>query len=320
MGCSIIRAGWHTTVQDAGRRGLRKFGIPQAGVQNKYQYELANVVLNNDLSMPVIEIRARGLKINFSTDHVLFFTGSEIKIRIDEAEVPTDRPIRVKKNQFLEVIQLTRNGTAYMGIQGRWQLDQAYGSYATDLLTPLPHILGRRLQSGDYLDILPTNLPIRFNERICNEIKIQSKVNISVLRLLTAPESGLLTETEKSTLEEIKFQIDVSSNSMGLRLNTERKDFMVEKEMISASVMPGTLQWPAGGQPILLLNQAQTTGGYPRIAQVISADLHKLSNLGPGDYVQFRWSTLVEAEYLYDYQQKHFQRLINMLLSDSYEE
>ncbi|GAA5220017.1 5-oxoprolinase subunit C family protein [Membranihabitans marinus] len=317
MGFKVIKPGWQTTVQDLGRPGLRKFGIPRSGVLDQYRYYWANGLLGNDLSMPILSIQTLGPKLEFTEDHSIFVTGSPAILTIDKFEVKTQGHLYVKKGQILEIKSRFRNGTIYLAIDGQWQLPKIYNSYSSDLLTPFEGLLGRSLMVDDEVNIIPQQ-PIFQNISLPQNTTIQPN-NHQTIRILTAPESEVLTTSQKSAIEDHNFSIDPTSNSMGMRLDTNINFDTLKPIMLSSSVQVGTLQWPSGNQPILLLNQAQTSGGYPRLAQVIQADLYKLAYLGPGDTIKFKWSTLKEAFYILEYQNTQFKRQWSSVFNNSFE-
>lgn len=314
MGFKVIKPGWQTTIQDLGRPGLRKFGIPRSGVLDQYRYYWANGALGNDISMPVLCIQSLGPKLEFTEDHSIFVTGSPAILTIDEVEVETKGHIFIKKGQQLEIKSRFRNGSIYLSIDGKWLSPKIYNSFATDLLTPFEGLLGRSLMPGDLVEIIPHRASITQDLSLAQNLTMQYTSH-QTIRILTAPESDVLSASQKSDIEDHSFHIHPTSNSMGMRLDTTLNFDNLKSTMLSSSVQVGTLQWPSGNQPILLLNQAQTSGGYPRLAQVIQADLYKLAYLGPGDTIKFKWSTLKEAFYILEYQNTQFKRQWNTVFN-----
>lgn len=314
MGIVITKAGWQTMVMDQGRQTTRHLGIPSSGVTDLFQYWWANGLVNNydfkDSGPPVLEIGTGPVEVLFDEPHTFALTGSAGDYFLDDKKLPPYKPVQAKKNQTLRLENIHRNGTAYLAIGGKWKADRVYASASADILSPFPGTTGKVLEDHVQIGIQPQDESSSLIEVTPEYIKRSTPVGIQTLRLTAGPELGQC-DTIKHSLMEDTFTISRNSSKMGYRLENEKKVDLEFSSMISSIVLPGVIQWPSGGEPIILLPNCQTTGGYPRVAKVIDADMWKLAYLGPGDQLQFKWTTREEALYLRNYKMNQFEQFWN---------
>ncbi|WP_236973780.1 biotin-dependent carboxyltransferase family protein [Membranihabitans maritimus] len=311
MGFKVLHGGLQSLIKDLGRMGFRGAGVPISGVLDPYRYFWVNGILGNSRYNPIVEMKMIGVEIEFDTDHLIALTGFSAETFLDDKKLHLFRPYKVKKGQVLKVGKINENGTIYLGIRGNWNLDKALGSVSSDLLTPFAGLLGRALKKGDKVSIENDTVPIDYSVSIPEEILVR-RTGLKTIRILTGPESNLLKNGKKNHLSDNIITIDRTSNRMGLRLVSEIPVLRVNKNMLSSFVHPGTIQASSEKNLILLLNHSQTTGGYPRVAQVIRGDMYKLAYLGPGDQILFKWTTIEEAKYIERYQWGQFNLLWNL--------
>lgn len=312
MGIKIHKPGWQSMLMDLGRPMARSKGIPGSGVLDTFRYFWACGLVNSNLSSlpysPVLEISSGNVEIEFTAGHTIAITGSAFTATLDGTEVPSYKAIKAQKNTLLRIDQIERNGTVYLAIDGIWHVARLYQSASADILTPFPGLIGRSLRKNDVINITPfKNAPI-FKGETPFHIRHDFQRFQPVFRITAGPELDCLDSSAKKTLPDSTFLIHRDSNRMGYRLQTDDIRPVNPVPMLSSIVIPGIIQWPGEKDPILLLPNCQTTGGYPRIAKVIEADLWKLAYVGPGDDIRFQWTTRNEALYLKNYQQEQFIR------------
>lgn len=270
----VIKTGPMATIQDKGRFGYRQFGIPQSGVIDFDSMAIANFLVGNPNSHPVIEYALAGMKLEALEDTLVGVSGAEIK---SDGQDITHSSIHLLKGNVLE-LSPPKKMYGYLAVGGLLKANKEFGSYSTYIAAEFGGIEGRALQIGD---VLETDGDTLLEHRaVPNELK--SVEEITTIRIMKGPEWSLLQELPTNKV----FTIDPASNRMGIRLSgsTLKCD---GSEIISSAVIPGTIQLPSNGQPIVLMNDCQTTGGYPRIGKVLEEDMGKLAQVPYKKQVEF---------------------------------
>lgn len=281
---TVLDSGLFTTVQDYGRPGYRKYGIPTSGVMDVKSYELANWLVGNSEGSAVLEFTMRGGRLRFVTDAIIACTGASINPRINGVNIPMNRSVQVKGGSELEMGFASRGCRTYIAIQGRIKIDKIMESYSTYTLGKLGGFEGRTLEQGD--ELTWEELSKKFEEKEAPKKSIpyfSSKVTVRVMKGL---EWDLINEETIQKFLESKFEVSSQSNRMGIRLkgvNLEAPSL----EMKSSAVLPGIIQLPPSGEPIILMQDGQTIGGYPRIAKVLDEDLWRVGQIKTGDSLGF---------------------------------
>ncbi len=314
MGIIVTKAGWQTMVMDQGRRFTRHLGVPASGAIDLFQYWWANGMVDKwnfqDAGPPVLEIRSGPVEIVFEDSHVFALAGSSGQFYLNGTKIPGYQRLVAEKNQTLRIKNIQRNGTVYLAIGGEWSVDRIYGSASADILSPFPGTTGNFLKNNDRIKILQATDGLEATEYTPEYIKRFYEQFNPVLRLTAGPELNLSDQIKKSLLED-EFVISRKSNRMAYRLDSTTESDQHLPSMVSSIVLPGMIQWPSQNQPILLLPNCQTTGGYPRVAKVIDADMWKLAYAGPGDSLRFKWVPYEEALYLRNYEMGQFTQAWN---------
>jgi len=281
----ILNGGTQTTVQDKGRQGLRHLGIPVSGAADKLSYALANWMAGNRWDAPVLECALGGLHIRFLSDTTIGLAGAEMWAQINGQNVKNFTALPVHKGDIL-TLSFARDGCrSYIAVAGGFKLPEVLGSTATYLPAKLGGLEGRTLKTGDRLEIsnrareAPRAIPKGYTPSHSRHI---------VLRAHTAPEWDDLNRPSQRHLFVSPFHASVATDRMGSRLRGDKISMQISESMTSSPLLPGTLQIPADGQPILALVDAHCTGGYPRVLQVIRADFWLLGQIAPGSQVSFR--------------------------------
>ncbi len=316
MGIVITKAGWQTMVMDQGRKNTRHLGIPSSGVIDLFQYWWANGLVNRfdfkGSGPPVLQFGAGDVEIVFEHSHIFALTGSTGEFFLDHEKIPHYKTIHARKNQTLHIRDIQRNGTIYLAIGGQWKVDRIYNSASADILSPFPGTTGNILTNNTLLEIIPGPEDSPEIKNTPEYVKHSELSDHQIFRLTAGPELNQCDQIKKSLMEE-SFTVSRNSSRMGYRLEVENKTDHELSSMISSIVLPGMIQWPAGSEPILLLPNCQTTGGYPRVAKVIDVDMWKLAYTGPEDRIRFNWTTREEALYLRNYKLKQFEQVWNQV-------
>ena len=286
---SILRPGILTTVQDLGRWGYQSRGVPVSGAMDWYSHRLANSLLGNHPSTATLEITLMGPHMRFETNAAFAVTGAEFRMTLDDTAVEMNRAVEVKAGAVLKIGERVRGARAYVAVAGGIDVPQVLGSRSTHVLTGLGGFEGRALKAGDVL-----RMGVRGNGQraITKNEKIGSDpLFTGSAKLRCIPSDEMLF----AQLVLLRFRVSPQSNRMGYRLEGASIADAPTGELISTAVPTGAIQVPPMGQPILLMNDHATTGGYTIAGTVITADLPVAGQLAPGDWVEFEACSIDRA-------------------------
>lgn len=275
----ITKVGLQATIQDEGRFGYRQYGIPQSGAMDLEALHHANLLLGNQKGFPAIEIAMQGISLKALEDTLISVTGAEVNITIEGRKVETNTAHSLQKGEILNISRTSAGVYYYIGIAGKIRANKEFESYSTYTMAKLGGIDGEVLKEADILETDPAMRKQPAKAVDPNKVTAE----IQEIRILKGPEWRMLKDLPDQQI----FQIHPSSNRMGIRLNG-RPLGIDGLGIASSAVVPGTIQLPSNGLPIILMNDCQTTGGYPRIGKVIDKDLGKLSQVRPGSQIRFR--------------------------------
>ncbi|WP_285057903.1 biotin-dependent carboxyltransferase family protein [Pedobacter ginsengisoli] len=295
MGIKIIKAGLQTTVQDLGRTGYRKDGIIVSGAMDTLALQIGNLLLGNEMGEAGLECTLPGPKILFETAQLVALTGGDMSPLVDGLTVKMWRPVYVKKGSVLSFGAAVQGCRTYLTVFGGFKLHAVLGSYSTFLKAGFGGYKGQALKNEDTLSF---NRIYKGTEKLFNwslDLKLYPELDGEMIRVLKGPEYHLFTEQSLALLEEEKYQITNDADRMGYRLQGAALRMTEAKEMLSSAVCFGTVQVTPDGSAIILMADHQTTGGYPRVLQVITADLTRLAQMKSGQQIRFRLVTLAEA-------------------------
>jgi len=298
----IKTPGLLTTVQDLGREGFGLIGVSPSGAADPISLRLGNRLVANAESAAGLEMTLLGGTFLFLEGAILALTGSDFGATLDGATVDLGTSVDVRPGGTLR-LGATRSGArSYLCVQGGIVVTPFLGSASTHILTGLGGFQGRSLRAGDVLKI--GSATKSFRKRT---IAPQAGEHLSlrkVLRVTPGPQMDWFSESALRSFYAGTYRVSEQSNRMGLRLEGAPVSQSAGAEMITEGVSLGAVQVPPGGLPIILFVDQQTTGGYPKIANVISADLHRVGQLRPGDEIQFEEMTLEIARSLLIEQEK----------------
>jgi len=299
----LMTSGFHTLLQDAGRRGFQQYGMPVSGVLDFDAYRLANWLVGNSLKEAVLEITLIGPTIRFHENTFIAITGADISPTFDGVEGEMYKTIFVKKGVVLKFGKLKLGCRAYISFSGGILVPEEMNSVSTYTYAKIGGLEGNALCKGVILNLGEQKKCLLREVPKIMQLKGSS---LLAVRVLSGIENNLFDEMSLKAFYTTEYKIQVQSNRMGYRMEGEKLQLKKPSEMISSGIVKGTIQIPKNGEPIILLADAQTTGGYPRIANVISADISYLAQQRPGDFIRFRKVTLEQAQSLYYNKEREF--------------
>jgi len=286
MGVIEVQApGLLTTVQDLGREGFGPMGVSPSGAADRVALRIGNRLVGNSEGAAGLEMTLLGGRFVFWEDTVFALTGSDFGATLDGAPVPLWASHAAKARATLQVGPTRSGARCYLIVQGGIAVKDFLGSASTHLLSGLGGHEGRALRSGDMLQIGPAKGS--FRARRVNTRAWERLAPRKVLRVTPGPQSDWFPESAQRVFYGTTYRVAEESNRMGVRLEGAPVPTVSSGEMISEGVALGAVQVPEGGHPIILFVEQQTTGGYPKIANVISADFHNLGQLRPRDEIRF---------------------------------
>jgi biotin-dependent carboxylase-like uncharacterized protein len=282
----VIKPGMLTTVQDRGRWGFQSRGVPVAGPMDPLSHRLANLLVGNDADAAALEITLLGPELEFETERVVAVAGAEFELTLDGRPASCGAAFVAAARTRLRFGARRSGARAYLAISGGVDTTPVLGSRSTHVISALGGFEGRALRAGDRLP-LGRNEPGRRTARAPADPLIEVPHGSARLRVLPGPQQDYFTDAALDALQSAPYVIGQHSDRMGFRLQGPALVHVRGADIISDATPLGALQVPASGQPILLMADRQTTGGYPKIATLIAADLPIAGQLGPGDTITF---------------------------------
>ena len=293
MSISILKSGVQTTIQDIGRYGYSHFGISSSGAADLFSFRLGNIIVGNTEELAGIEMTLLGGDFKFNSDAVIAITGSPFNLSLDSQEISYNQSIYVKKNQILSV-GITKGGArSYLLVKGVIKTENYLNSKTTHVMSGMVGFMGRPLKKGDILEIDKNN---KIN--ITNIPNNLGEINTSKIRINKGLQSSYFSDSTWAAFTSKMFTVSEVFSRMGIRLKGNPIHSSKGNEILTEGIPLGAIQVPGGGEPIISFVEHQTTGGYPKIANVISADLCKVGQLKPGDKFQFELISFEDAEIL----------------------
>ncbi|MBT8233903.1 MAG: biotin-dependent carboxyltransferase family protein [Saprospiraceae bacterium] len=277
----IDKPGMYSSIQDFGRIGYAYYAIPPSGVMDKGSAFLANKILGNPDNCPVLEMTIIPPQLTFLTDAVICLTGSNMNFKINNIICNNYQAIKVNKGDILNGNPSSGSHRSYLAVNGMFKTLKHYGSASTYSNAKLGGLSGTKLKQEDILewnDTLSKNLTFEFTKE---------KHQIQAIQINKGPEFDWLPQESKVNLIESFFTIQTDSNRMGARLKGPNLEIQNKHINRSLPVLPGFIQLPPSGSPIVILQDGQTTGGYPRIAYIRQDELSKFNQIPISKPFQF---------------------------------
>ena len=305
MGLEVLRAGLQSTVQDQGRFGYAHLGVSASGAADNFSLTIGNILVGNPKHYAGIEMTIIGDKYHFKSDAFVALTGSEFEAELDNKSIPFWKRLPIKKGQILD-IRSTKNGArCYLCVAGGINIEDVMGAKTTHLTSGIGGLHGRILKNLDELEFGSLDDLIKPIQKVNDSITTDTKI-IKVTKGVQWP---WFDKNQKNKLFQHQYQVTKLSNRMGLRLIGNAIKTKKGNEITTAGISLGSIQIPGDGQPIISFVEHQTTGGYPIIANVVSADIRKVGQLKAGDCFQFELISFSSAEKLKVDQEKFIHNL-----------
>jgi biotin-dependent carboxylase-like uncharacterized protein len=313
----ILRAGFLTTVQDLGRPGWRQFGISVGGALDAHALRIANLLVGNDESAAGIEITSGPVRLRFTGERIVAWCGGEYEVEIGSNAISPGHAGQVDPKEEISISGPRHGCRGWLAISGGIEVPLILGSRTTDLRGRFGGCDGRPLKDGDHLFLgtnpdraraLIKNLPGKiaaWSAPVYWSRPVQEK---TVLRFVRGKDWDRFDGRAHQIFFTEQFTVTGESDRMGARLRSEKLCRRDHVDLISEAVVPGTVQVPPNGEPIVLLRDCQTVGGYPKIAHVISVDLSSAAQLRDGDGVRFKEVSLADAHRLLCEREREVQR------------
>jgi antagonist of KipI len=309
----IIHQGTMTCIVDGGRYGHAAVGVPPSSALDTFSYGALNRLLNQDGKAAVLEVMGTQFSIRFHSDIICAITGARIRAYLDDRPLNPWTSFMAREGSILYVDEVTEGLRYYIGFAGKLAVDRVIGCFATNLECNFGGYHGRVLAGGDRIDIddiydiPPGVVPDKIIPRMSSPHS---------LRITTGPEYHYFPKSSQKAFADREnrsvYTVSANINRTGIRLEGSQLTFRddVDKSIISEGILPGTVQIPGDGLPIIMLYE-RTIGGYARIARIIRADLDRLAHLKSGDYVLFEQIEMDDAQRLWDERQKRLASLIH---------
>lgn len=304
----VLRAGLLTTVQDRGRRGLREYGVATGGVMDAAAHRIANLLIGNADNDATLECTLIGPELEFGADTLISVCGGDLGAMLDGRPLDLWCAAIARAGSVLSFSGRRSGCRAYIAMAGGIDVPQVLGSRSTDLMACFGGMGGRALRVGDeILTHPPGRLSRQMEQRIAGEPRMARSAGRSirpriddelVVRIVSGPEHDRFSGASRAVLTAGVFEVTAHSNRMGLRLRGPSLFLAGLYDLFSSPVAPGTIQVPPSGEPIVLMADHQTIGGYPRIASVITTDLPLLAQAAPGQRMRFRAVDVSDAQAL----------------------
>jgi antagonist of KipI len=288
---TVVRPGLFTTVQDRGRWGQQANGVSVSGAMDLVSHRTANLLVGNQDDAATLEVTLAGPELRTEQETRVAITGADLQVSIDGTAVPRGVATPCRPGSILRFGERRSGARAYVAFDGGIDTPMTFGSRATHVGAALGGMDGRALAAGDRLPLGSSGS----GQRVRTVEPRATSVGGVRLRILPGPQDDFFSEPAFTLLERTRFVVTPQSNRMGYRLSGASILRATDREMISDATFVGAIQVPASGEPILLMSDRQTTGGYPQMATVITADLPLAGQLAPGDWVEFARCTRAEA-------------------------
>lgn len=325
MSIKVIQPGPLTTVQDLGRLGFQKIGVSVSGACDTFALRVSNLLVGNPENEAALEMTLYGTTLDFNENHLISICGGDFQPEINGTRAGLWRPIFVKKGAVLHIPPSYSGARLYLAVSGGIDVPSILGSKSTYLRAGFGGFQGRPLKKDD---ILPIGPPPLNSESIIDLLKkahkkrsfFQTSWSVSqnllpnyqttpIIRVIPSHETDLFRAPSINAFYSSHYEVTPQSDRMGYRLKGEKLELMTVQKRLSEPLTAGTVQVPPNGQPILLLADRQSIGGYPSIGHVATVDLPLVAQTKPGDHLNFVKTTLEDAQEAFIKREKSIQIL-----------
>lgn len=297
MGIEILQSGLYTSVQDFGRIGYQDAGFSVCGAMDKKSLAIGNLLVDNKEDEAGLEITLIGPKIKFTEENFIAITGGDLNPKINGENVSMYKAIFVKKDDILSFENAQTGARAYIAFCGGLKIDKVMGSKSTNVKCSLGGYKGRTLKEGDFIKF--SSPKVYLENYLSRKLDFKLEEEEVVLRVILGPQDDAFTQKGICTFLNEKYEVTKEFDRMGCRLDGPIIEHETSADIISDGIVLGSIQVPSHGKPIIMLSDRQTTGGYTKIATVISVDIGKLAQRKTGDKIRFEEISLEKAQQLY---------------------
>ena len=292
MTIRVVKPGFFTIVQDRGRFGYAHFGISPAGAADVLSLRIANLLVGNDEFAPALEMTLLGATFEFDQSAVIAICGAKCECKVGSGIFVANEAIEVPAGSVLQCGSTTDGARCYLVVQGGFDVPLVMGSASTDVRGRFGGVEGRRLQAGD---VLRVGMGGGSNVRRLRAGALDSLRRSSPIRVTRGAQHDWFALEAYARFLAAPYVVSEQSDRAGLRLKGDAVTLREQKQLLTDGIPLGAIQVPQDGEPIILFVDQQTTGGYPKIANVIAADMHRIGQLRPRDEVRFAEVSIVEA-------------------------
>ena len=327
MNIIVEKSGPMSTLQDLGRTGYQKYGVLVNGAMDSFSSRLANLLVGNKPEEATLEMTMLGSTLQLPAGIIFALTGADFEATIEGQPVPRFRPVCIKRDCLLKCGFGKQGCRGYFAVAGGFNVPVVMGSKSTYLRAKIGGFDGRALANGDVLKVNASSPAMQlFAQQMMKKKVINSAFvtvpwyapgtfifNDDVIRVTMGQQYDWFTEESIQNFFKEPYSITLQSDRMGYRLEGTLLKCKEKREMVSEPVTFGSIQVPTDGNPIILLADRQTAGGYPKIAQVVCADLSRLAQRYPKTNLHFKLVSLAEAEQLYLQQEEFLNKLAEVI-------
>ena len=307
----IIRAGVNTTFQDQGRNNLCHIGIPFSGAMDNRNYSLANKLTGNKLNSPAIEFAYQGPHLKYTGEKINIAVTGDVVFKIIKSGTEIDgncyESYQIESGDQINLISTNKSVYGYLAIGGGLDLKLQWNSCSINTKANIGSNDGKKLENGQKINIL--NINSDQSKKKTNYIN--SKVEN--IRVIKGPNFDYFSEEGKKIFFEKEFTVSKLSDRMGMRLDGSKIENIVNTNIKSEGLIKGVIQVPADGNPIIMLSDHGTVGGYPKIGVVASVDYDRLVQISPGSKIKFKEINLSGAETLFKFYEMETQNLLSQI-------
>ena len=283
--CKVTKPGLFTTVQDLGRRGFRKFGVPVSGVMDHYAFVAANLLVGNKPNDAGLEITLVGPEFEFLAEAQIAISGAALSPTLNSEEAACWQTLQVCKGDVLSFGSPKSGCRAYLAVRGGIEVPVVLSSRSTYVRGGFGGFRGRRLKEGDVIEAFKSNM-LKFGFMMPQEL-IPCYTNEFIVDVVLGPQSDYFTDLSLEMFLSSIYIVSIESDRMGYRLNGTKVEQKGSLDMVSDAIPVGAVQVPLSGKPIIAMQDTQTTGGYPKIAVVATPDVSRLGQAKPNDKIRF---------------------------------
>ena len=291
-GFKVVKSGFLTQLQDRGRFGFEHLGVTNSGVMDEYAYNWVNRLLDNKKGTNVLEIAFASVKLESTVETTIAVAGADMDFCINGVAAPNWQTHHIYKGDILEFKKLIKGQRAYLGVKDGFLIEKEHGSNSTTIKESLGGIKGQKIKEGDFLPYHEEKSKI--SRRVKKEMIPRYEDELS-LRVVLGYQDELFDKKQKEKFFNSYYSVTSGFDAMGCKLKGEEVK-PKKKGIISEGICFGSIQIPSDGQPIILLKQRQTIGGYPKIGSVLDIDCFRLAQMREGSKIRFKEISLEEAQ------------------------